>query len=252
MSCRRGLLLVVLAAAVLLSACRVRTDVVIDVAEDGSGTVEVVVALDAEAADRLGDPATALRTDDLVGAGWDVADPSADEDGGLTLRASRRFASPAELPGVLEEVGGVDGVFRGTELTVGDGFNSTTYDFTTSVELTGNPEQFGDDLLTASLGGLPLGRTAEELAFEGAADPETATLRVAVELPGGAPDTDGEVDGDRAVWELPMTGGEPTSQELTSVSTLSGSGTRTMFVLGAVALALALGLAIVGVVRRRA
>ena len=243
--------MLIAASVVLLGACEVRTDVAVRVDEDGSGTVVVTVVMDAEAAARLGDPATALRTDDLAAAGWTLDEPGTD-DGILTLRATRSFASPAELPGVLDEVGGVDGVFRGTELSVSDGFNTTTYTFGTEVELTGNPEQFGDELLTSSLGGLALGRTPEELAFEGAADPSTATLRVLVELPGGAPRTDGTAGGDRAVWEFPMTGGEPTNAQLSSESSLGGSATLVLFVLGGVALLVAVGLAVVGLVRRRA
>lgn len=244
--------MLIAASVVLLGACEVRTDVAVRVDEDGSGTVVVTVVMDAEAAARLGDPATALRTDDLAAAGWTLDEPGTDDGGTLTLRATRSFASPAELPGVLDEVGGVDGVFRGTELSVGDGFNTTTYTFGTEVELTGNPEQFGDELLTSSLGGLALGRTPEELAFEGAADPSTATLRVLVELPGGAPGTNGTVEGDRAVWEFPMTGGEPTAAQLASESSLGGSSTLVLFVLGGVALLVAVGLAVVGLLRRRA
>lgn len=245
------LVLVVAVAAVLLSACQVRTEVAIDVEEDGSGTVAVTARLDPEAAGRLGDPATALRTDDLVAAGWQVDDPATADDGAVTLRAVRSFGSPDQLATVLEEVGGVDGVFRDTELSIDDGFAATSYDFSSSVELSGDLEQFGDAFLTSSLGGLALARTPEELAAEGADDPATATLGVVVSLPGGTPDTNGEVRDGAAAWEFPLSGGEATSATLTSSSTVDDSGARTTILVGVLLVLVAAALAVLGLVLRR-
>ena len=45
--------LVALLAVVLLAACQVRTEVAVDVGEDGSGTVTVSVGLDPDAASRV-------------------------------------------------------------------------------------------------------------------------------------------------------------------------------------------------------
>jgi len=249
---RRSLLLVVLGllAASLLAACRVDGEVAVRVEPDGSGAVVVTVRLDEEAARRLGDPATALRTDDLVAAGWTVED-SAAVDGGLVLRGRRTFASPEDLPGVLDEVGGVDGVFRDVRLEITDGFASTRYGFSAEVELTGSPEQFGDEALTATLGGLPLALSPEELAFSGAADPEAMTLEIAVELPGGEPETNGEVRDGAAVWSFPLTGGEATSASLRSSSTVSSGAPRLLVAGSAAALLVAAVLGVVGLVRRR-
>ena len=107
----------------------------------------------------------------------------------------RRYAAYRWANGVSSIVayGGKDGVFREVGLTVDDGLGSTTYDFSAQVELTGNPEQFGDEALTDVIEGLPLARTPEELALEGAADPGAMVLDVVVELPGGEPETNGEV-----------------------------------------------------------
>ncbi len=237
-------------AALLLGACKVDTRVAVRVEPDGSGVVVVTVQLDEEAARRLGDPATALRLDDLRSAGWTVADPET-ADGAVVLRAERPFASPADLPAVLEEVGGADGVFRDVRLSVTDGFASTTYDFAAQVELTGNPEQFGDDALTAALGGLPLARTPEELALEGAADPEAITLDVLVDLPGGDPTTNGEVRDGAATWSFPVSGGEATSAPLRSSAGTDSTATRALVLVGGLALAAAVVLAAVGLVRRR-
>lgn len=243
-------LVAVLASSVLV-ACRVDGEVAVVVEPDGSGVVTVMVRLDAEAARRLGDPATALRTEDLVAAGWTVEEPAVAEEG-VVLRTRRSFASPEDLPGVLDEIGGVDGVFRDVRLAIDDGFARTEYAFSARVELTGSPEQFGDAALTEALGGLPLARTPEELVFSGAADPSAMTLDVAVELPGGAPDTNGDVRDGAAVWSFPVTGGEPTSAELSSTATVESGTTRLMVLVGVGGLLVAAGLAAVGLLRRRA
>ena len=248
------MLLVLLAAvaAWVLGACEVDSRVAVEVRPDGSGVVVVTVRLDDEASRRLGDPATALRLDDLATAGWTLDEPGPADGGGLVLRAERSFASPEDLPAALDEVGGADGVFRDVELSVVDGFASTRYDFSAQVELTGNPEQFSDDALTATLDGLPLARTPEELALEGAADPGAMTLEVRVELPGGDPLTNGEVRDGAATWSFPASGGEPTSASITSSSTVDAGRTRLLLLVGAVALLAAAVLATVGLVRRRA
>lgn len=243
-------MLVALVAVVLTGACEARARVGVAVEPDGSGAVTVTVRLDREAARRLGDPATALSVADLRDAGWSVEDP-VQRDGGLVLRARRPFASPEDLPRALAEVGGTDGVFRDTELTIRDGFASTSYEFSTQVELSGNPEQFGDEALTAVLGGLPLGRSPEELALEGVADPGAMILEVAVELPGGTPETNGEVRDGVAVWTFPVTGDAPTTAQLTSTATDGSTVTRVLVPVGLVALVTAGVLAAVGWRRRR-
>ncbi|MEI2697268.1 MAG: hypothetical protein V9E94_02580 [Microthrixaceae bacterium] len=242
--------LLVVLAALLLGACEVRGEVAVEVEEDGSGVVVVTVRLDPEAARRLGDPGTALQMADLVEAGWKLDTPLA-SDSGLELRAERPFASPEDLAPVLDEIGGKDGVFREVGLTVDDGLGSTTYDFSAQVELTGNPEQFGDEALTDVLEGLPLARTPEELALEGAADPGAMVLDVVVELPGGEPETNGEVFDGASRWSFPLSGGEPTSEQLTAVSSTSSGRTRLLGALGALCIVSAAVLVVIGMVRRR-
>jgi hypothetical protein len=244
--------LLALVAVVVTGACEARAQVGVAVREDGSGTVTVTVRLDDEAARRLGDPATALSVDDLRQAGWQVEDPAPGDGGGLVLRVRRPFAGPADLPRVLDEVGGTDGVFRDVQLSLRDGFASTEYEFSAGVELSGNPEQFGDEVLTGTLGGLALARTPEELALEGAADPAAMVLEVAVQLPGGAPETNGEGRDGAAVWSFPVTGGEATSAELSSTSTVTSTGTRVWVLVGLVALVASMAMAVVGLLRRRA
>ena len=243
-----GLLAVL--AAVVVVGCRTDVTVDIDVASDGSGTVTATAVLDAEAAGQVG-AAENVKFDDLASAGWTVAEPTTVEGGAVRLRVSRRFGSPEQLPVVLAEIGGTDGVFRDVGLSIDDGFATTETKFTARVELTGTPEQFSDPQLTAALGNLTFGRTPEELEALGINAPGAASLDVRVKLPNPPPDTNGKVVGDRATWSFPLTGGTPTSQSL-QASTTDRDATTLFLVAGGVALiVIGLAVAVVGLVRSR-
>lgn len=227
---------------VVLAACRVETEVAIDVESDGSGVVTVTVDLDATAVRRLGDPSTALRLDDLRIAGWEVEDPDADDAGGVSLVARRTFAGPDRLAEVLDEIGGVDGVFRGVELQVEDRFGATDYRLAATVHLSGSVEQFADAALAGALDGMPLARTPDELAAAGDADPEAVTMRLVVSLPGG----------EQAKWgDLAVTGGEPSELDVELTSSVARGRTRILTVVAVVALGVALVAAALGVRRAR-
>lgn len=250
---RRRVVGVALCALVVATtgACRARATVDIDVARDGSGTVTVDVSLDATAAERLGDPATAFALDDLRDGGWTVEGPDVDDGGAVEVSASKGFSAPDELGPLLEEVGGADGALRDVDLVVDDALGRTLYDLSARVELTGDPGQFSDPALAEALGGTPLGRSPELLALEGAADPDAMRLAVRVRLPGGAPDTDGEVVDGAATWDFPVTGGEATSAELTASSRSTDTTTWWLFGIAAVAAVLAVAAVVVGLVRAR-
>ena len=228
-------------------------EVAVRVEPDGSGVVVVTVRLDEEATPtsrRPGDGAAPRRP--APPPGWTVDDPEP-VDGGRGAAGRRApFASPEDLPAVLDEVGGADGVFRDVALTVADGFASTEYDFSAQVELTGSPEQFGDDALTAVLDGLPLARTPEELALEGAADPEAMTLEVG-RRPAGRRSRDqrrgarrrGDVVVPRVGRRADLGAAQLVEPRPTSTAT------RLLVLVGVAALLAAVAFAVVGLVRRR-
>ena len=234
---RRLLLLLLLPTLGVLAACQAKATVAVDVQPDGGGTVTVTVRLDKEATTRLGDPAAALSTADLAEAGWKVAAPVT-KAGEVTFRVVRPFASPSELTQVLDEVGGKGGVFRGTRLTVGSSFASTTYDFRTTVHLTGSLDQLSDPGVAAALGNLPLGRTAEELVAEGATAKGAATLTLEVGLPGA----------DAATWTRSASGGTPST---VVAETSSRVWTWWPLVLAGLGLVLVVAGVVVGVLNRR-
>jgi hypothetical protein len=186
----RVLLLLVVALA--LTSCRAAVDVSIAVSENGSGAVAVTAHFDDEAKAKLGgDLAKALHTDDLRSSGWTVTTP-AHQGGEWLVTATKPFGSPAGLQSVLDDVGGKRGVFRDWMLKVSAGFGSTSWTIDGRVVLTGSLDQFGDSQLTTSLGGLPLGRTPEQLQAElGANGSIPFTVRVSLPTSVGSHDTNG-------------------------------------------------------------
>lgn len=187
-----------LLVVVVASACQVRTTVTVDVADDGSGTVEVAVELDAEAvaqlpdldADGASDAAdldALVRDDDLVAAGWTVEGPDTGDDGGVRLQAQRSFGTPGEADRVLAELTGPSGALRDLGVTRSESFGRTRYGFEGTADLSGGLEAFGDEGLAAALEGEALGEDAaaiEERLGRPLAD--TFTLEVTARLPGGS------------------------------------------------------------------
>ncbi len=161
-----SLLLVVLA-----TACQVRTTVTVDVADDGSGTVEVAVGLDADALGRLpdldgdgtsgsADLAALVRDDDLAAAGWTVAEPEDDADGTTWLRVTHPFGTPEEADQILAGLTGPAGALRDLHLSRAEPFGRTQLGFAGTADLSGGIEAFGDEGLAAALDGEPLGEDA--------------------------------------------------------------------------------------------
>jgi hypothetical protein len=197
--------------ALVATACQVRTTVSVDVTEDGSGTVEVAVTLDAEAVARLpdldgdgrptADDLTALvRTDDLDAAGWDVTEPATDRDG-MRMTATKPFGTPEEAQRVLSEVGGSEGPLRDLRVERDDSFGQTRFRFGGTADLGAGLEAFGDEGLAAALDGEALGQDAAAIEQQlGRPLAEMFTLEIAADLPG-----EGEP---RGTWR-PVLGGEP-------------------------------------------
>jgi len=103
---RRVVLL--LACALALAGCKVDTTLSIEVREDGSGTVSVRVALDADAVGEAEAGGATLedrvRLDDLEAAGWTSTGWQRRDDGSARLRVSKEFGDAADLAGVITEL----------------------------------------------------------------------------------------------------------------------------------------------------
>jgi hypothetical protein len=124
-------LAVVVLASVLLAACKADAVVTIDVHDDGSGTVRVRVALDADAVQNAeaggGKLEDRVRLGDLPAAGWTVSSWKRGRDGGATVTVQKHFADARDLAAVFHELNGKDGPVRGVRLERGRGLFSTEY-----------------------------------------------------------------------------------------------------------------------------
>ncbi|MGH9191805.1 MAG: VOC family protein [Acidimicrobiales bacterium] len=229
--------------ALVATACQVRTTVAVDVTEDGSGTVEVAVGLDADAVGRLpdldddgrstvADVARLVRTDDLAAAGWEVSEPAAGpaaDDGFVWIRATKPFGTPEEAGRVLGEITGADGPLRDLRVDRNEGFGGTRYTFEGTADLSGGLEAFGDDGLAAALEGEVLGEDAAAIEEElGQPLAEMFSLEISADLPG---------DSTATAW-APALGGQPV--EMAATGTV-----RDWWVLALAAVAVASGVGLV-------
>lgn len=163
---RRLVPTVFLAAAA--SACQVRTVVTVDVADDGSGTVEVAAGLDEDALRQVpdlddngisdaADLEALIRTDDLLAAGWKVGKPTRHDDGTTWVTVTRPFGTPEEADEILAQLTGPRGALRHLHVSRRDPFGRTQFGLSGLVDLRRGLEAFGDDGLADDLEGNPLG-----------------------------------------------------------------------------------------------
>lgn len=203
------LLLAVLAWAT--TACHVTLTAGVDVNRNGTGRVTAGLGLDADALKELGDPATALRLDDVRAAGWQV-DAARKEDDGLTwIRASKPFSDPAQVPAILAELNGTDGPFRGFTVTRSKSLTRSKTTFTGTVDLTNGLAGLTDPELTAALGDIDLGLDPDGLRQRFG---DQLDVRVTAGLPGELKTNAPAQEGHRALWAPAV--GETVTMEASS------------------------------------
>ena len=178
---------VALALLLALTGCRVDAEVDVVMREDGSGTVEVVVVLDEEAAAEVPDLADDLRVEDLEATGWTVTGP--EETGeGVEIRAERPFATAQQARQILRQIGGPGGLLRDLEVERDHTFGQTEWSFDGVLDLSEGLASVSDSDLAELLGGEPVGRDAATLEEEfGQPVTEMLGVSVAVDLPGDEP-----------------------------------------------------------------
>jgi FMN phosphatase YigB (HAD superfamily) len=174
-----------LVAVIAATACQVDADVLLQMREDGSGTLTVTVTLDPEAAARIPDLAEQLQIDDLEAAGWRVEGPSTVEGGALQLRATKAFETPEQGAQVLTELTGDQGIFRDVRLDRSDAFARTTYSFEATADAGRGVVALTDEALAEVIGGEGFGGQLERIEAEtGQPADEQVTLTLRVQLPG--------------------------------------------------------------------
>ncbi len=162
---------VLLALVIVVAAgCRVQIETKIDVGLDGKGTITQGIGFDDAALKRVGDPAQALRADDLVKAGWEV--DAASKEGDLTwIRVHHSFATPEEGTALLAQLSGPDGPYRDMLIKRSDGLLSTSVKVTGQIDTTAGLQMFGDQQLATTLGGDASGGLLAKIEAEEKAPP---------------------------------------------------------------------------------
>jgi hypothetical protein len=201
---RPRLLLLLVVVLVVVSGCRMELDVNVDVHDDGSGSVEVIVGLDPDALSRIGgDLAAVLEVDDLVDAGWVVEEPSLEEDGYTRVRVRREFGTPEEAAEVFAQIASEDGPFQDFRVTRQTGFAETRYGFEGRVDFSGGLEALGDEGIAAELDGEPIGQSVEEIEAQlGDSLSRLLQVRVRARLPGDVSSNATTKADNGAVWQV--------------------------------------------------
>jgi hypothetical protein len=190
----------VLLCLALLGGCRLQVDVNVQVAEDGGGSVEVVVAVDRDGIERIGgDLAAVLATDELAEAGWRIDGPHDEPDGFTRVRFRKAFDDPAEAGAVFDEIEGEDGPFQDFAVSHGSSFASREWGFSGTVD-------FGGDLsglAGTELDGEEIGDTVEEVEAQlGEALSRIIQVRVGVRLPGEVTSNASTKAENGALWQV--------------------------------------------------
>lgn len=216
---RRALprVLVLVGLVLGLAACEVRAELNVTVEPDGSGVVELALALDEDAASRRPDLLDELDLSDLTGTGWEVTGPGEEADGSTWIRARHDFGSPGELGPLVEEIAGPDGPVRDVVLTRDDEFAETRYRFAGTVDFTAGAAALTDDPeLAEALGAEPIELLEQRL---GAAIDEMVKVQVAVRMPGSVASNAPTQAANGAVWRPSVVDRE--AVDLRATSTVS-------------------------------
>jgi hypothetical protein len=168
-------------AVVVLSGCRVDLATSVSVAENGSGTISVVITADADAVRNAPELATSLNVDDLRAAGWTVDVQSPAVNGGLTVVVARAFATVDEASLFLSQLSGDNGPLRNITLTRTGGVNDASYQFSGVGGLPTGLAGFADADVLTKLGGAPF---AAALAERGGVIDDVLGISLALTLPG--------------------------------------------------------------------
>src|SRR6266545_376672 len=233
-------LLIVVVACVLLAGCKVDTTLTIDVHDDGSGSVRVRVALDADAVQNAqaggGMLEDRVRLGDLQAAGWTVTPWRRAPDGSATVSLRKNFANAGELARVIAELSGKDGPLQGVTLERNRGFLSTKYKVKGDADLSRLTAGIADDPeVVAQLTGqrVDLAQIDQRLAQQ---INDAFRLRIRFVLPGGGTEVKPE----------------PGKKVSLATSTSQFDTTRALLLAGAVVLgALGVVLLVRGELRRR-
>ena len=138
----------------LLSACQVETNVTVDVARDGTGTITIVAIADKDIMKEVPDLGDDLNFSDLDAA-WVIDGPSKTDSGGLRVQISHDFNTPAEATQILGSLNGDKGPFKDLALTRTGSANKSTFKLSGTLEVNGGLSAFADAEVMKLIGDPP-------------------------------------------------------------------------------------------------
>jgi len=208
----RAILLLV--AALTLTACKVEAAVTVTMQPDGSGNISLTVTADKDVVDQAPGLAEDLRFDDATAAGWQVTAPVSTADGGLQVVLTHEFATAEEATALLRSMNGAGGPLHQVAITHDVTDDEITTALTGVLKVDGGLDAFADPDVLAAIGGTPY---LDDIAAAGLDPANVVTFRLTADLPGKitkagvgtAPTT-----GDGLEWTVPMDG---TAVDLSSV-----------------------------------
>lgn len=202
---RRLLPLLVALLAWVTTSCQVTISAGIDVDRDGTGRVTAALGLDDDAVREVGDPATALRVDDLRQAGWQVEGPRKEDDGLTWVRAAKPFSDPEQAAAIVAELNGPDGPFRDFRIVRTKSLTRSKTTFTGVLDLSRGLAGLADPELTAALGDVDLGLDLDGLRGRFGDDlARSVVVQATAGLPGRITTNAPARDGGRALWTPPL------------------------------------------------
>lgn len=220
-----------IAAVIVLSSCRVDSDITLAVKPNGTGNISVVITADKNIVAKAPGLKADIRTDDLVAAGWKVEGPTDTKDGGMTITLTHDFMGPAEATTLLGQISGTRGPLHEMVITRTGKDTNSTYTLAGRLEVNGGLEAFADDATLNLLGGAPY---AADVQAAGLDLGDAVGITFNAVLPGTVNNTTGQAADGIISWRVPMDG-TPTSlaTSVTNVDIASSiSRFAKVFVLG--------------------
>lgn len=242
----RTALPLLLVAVLLLGACELRTELNIDVDDDGSGTVEFAVGVDDDVLDRRPDLLDELALDELAADGWAVRPPEREADDLTWVRVTKPFDDPDALGRIVDEIAGANGPFRDFTLEREDGLTATDLTFAGVVDFAAGAGGLVDDDLADEIDDEALDEVEGRV---GDAVDQLVRVSVAVRLPGDVTSNAPTQASNGAVWRPSILEDEPVA--LAAAGTVSHTGRVVAIGLGVAAIGALVLFAAVRVAGRR-
>jgi len=231
----------VLLVVLCSGACRVRTDVGIEMKEDGSGNVTIRIGLDDDAIKQAPNFEQSLKVDDLTAHGWTVSGGVKETDGFTYFTVTKPFADPGEANAIFHEIAGDQGPFQNFTISRSRSFAHTNFAFSGTVDFSRGLESFSDSELAQQLDGKPLGDDikAIEQRINDTLD-NVFSIQIGVRLPGDVTSNAPGQAANGAVWQPKLSEPAPVTLSAKSTSTrwftLFGAGAAVLCAIALVVL----------------